>query len=117
MIIAVEGTKAFDDYEVFMRAMGVALSADYVDPKIEVWSGGPQNINRFTAAFCNSSENYLRQKGFKISFKRFPINHISQNMGMVDYFAFFAKPNQKNAESRLIPIAEYYSVETGIYKY
>ena len=26
MIIVVEGTKSFEDYEVFMRAMGVALS-------------------------------------------------------------------------------------------
>ena len=26
MIIAVEGTKGFTDYETFMRAMGVALS-------------------------------------------------------------------------------------------
>lgn len=117
MIIATEGTKSFNDYEVFMRAMGVALSADYVDSRIEVWSAGPQNINRFTAAFCNSSENYLKQKGFKISFKRFPMSYMIENMGMVDYFAFFARPNQKNSESKLLSIAEYYQVETGIYKY
>jgi hypothetical protein len=117
MIVTVEGTRQFNDYEVFMRAMGVALSADYVDSRIEVWSAGPQNVNRFTAAFCNSSENYLKQKGFKISFKRFPISHIAANMGMVDYFAFFAKPNQRNSESKLLASAEYYQVETGIYKY
>jgi hypothetical protein len=100
-----------------MRAMGVALSAEYIDTKIDVWSAGPQNINRFTAAFCNSSENYLKQKGFKISFKRFPISHISSNMGQVDYFAFFCNPNQTKSESKLLPQAEYYQVETGIYKY
>ena len=117
MIIAVEGTKTFSDYDVFMRAMGVALSAEYVDSRIEVWSAGPQNVNRFTAAFCNSSENYLKQKGFKISFKRFPISHIRSSMGQVDYFAFFCKPNQKNTESKLLSTAEYYQVESGVYKY
>lgn len=117
MIIAVEGTKAFNDYEVFMRAMGVALSAEYVNNRIEVWSAGPQNVNRFTAAFCNSSENYLKQKGFKISFKRYPISYIAENMGMVDYFAFFCFPNQKNSESKLISVAEYYQIETGVYKF
>jgi hypothetical protein len=100
-----------------MRAMGVALSVEYIDSKIDVWSAGPQNVNRFTAAFCNSSENYLKQKGFKISFKRFPISHIAASMGQVDYFAFFCNPNQKQSESKLLPQAEYYQVETGIYKY
>lgn len=117
MIVAVEGTKSFNDYEVFMRAMGVALSAEYVDTKIEVWSAGPQNINRFTAAFCNSSENFLKQKGFKISFKRYPISYIAENMGLIDYFAFFCLPNQKNSESKLLAMAEYYQVESGIYKF
>lgn len=117
MLISVEGTKSFNDYDIFMRAMGVALSADYLDQKIEVWSAGPQNINRFTAAFCNSSENFLKQKGFKISFKRLPISYIGSNMGQVDYFAFFSLPNQKNTESKLLPSAEYYQVETGIFKY
>lgn len=117
MIIAVEGTKSFNDYEVFMRAMGVALSVEYLDSRIEVWSAGPQNINRFTAAFCNSSENFLKQKGFRISFKRYPISHIKTSMGQVDYFAFFCKPNQKNAESKLLPTAEYYQVESGIFRY
>ncbi len=53
MIIAVEGTKGFSDYEVFMRAMGVALSTPTVDSDIQVWSLGPHKINNFTAAFCN----------------------------------------------------------------
>ena len=31
MIIVVEGTKSFNDYEIFMRAMGVALSTKTED--------------------------------------------------------------------------------------
>ena len=47
MIIAVEGTKGFTDYEIFMRAMGVALSTPTVDSEIQVWSLGPHKINNF----------------------------------------------------------------------
>ena len=59
MIIVVEGTKNFSDYETFMRAMGVAFSEIKNEESIEVWSVGPHNINNFTAAFCNSVENYF----------------------------------------------------------
>ena len=51
MIICVEGTKSFEDYDIFMRAMGVALSIPMVDSDIQVWSLGPHKINSFTAAF------------------------------------------------------------------
>jgi hypothetical protein len=37
MIITVEGTKTFSDYEIFMRAMSVALS-NIKDNEINVWS-------------------------------------------------------------------------------
>ena len=56
MIIAVQGTKRFQDYDTFMRAMGVALSQPNNEDIIEVWSAGPYKINSFTAAFCNSAE-------------------------------------------------------------
>jgi len=38
MIIAVQGTKRFQDYDTFMRAMGVALSQPNNEDIIEVWS-------------------------------------------------------------------------------
>jgi len=56
VIIAVEGTKGFSDYEVFMRAMGVALSTPTVDSDIQVWSLGPHKINNFTAA-CKAAQD------------------------------------------------------------
>jgi hypothetical protein len=74
MIIAVEGTKSFADYEIFMRAMSVALS-NIKDNEIQVWSLGPHAINNYTAAFCNSSENFLKQKGFLLR-KKIIINFV-----------------------------------------
>jgi hypothetical protein len=117
MIIGVEGTKNFNNYQVFLHAMGVALSNPIEGSKIEVWSAGPKNINSFTAAFCNSSENYLRQKGYKISFKRFPQSHVLNNMHEINYFAFFANPNEKSATSKLLASAEMSEAEVGIFRY
>jgi hypothetical protein len=114
VIIAVEGTKKFADYETFMRAMGVALSQPNDEDVIEVLSAGPHKINNFTAAFCNSSENYLKQKGYKVIFKKLPQEYIEQNIDYVSYFAFFSTRNER--PSRLVASAEINNVETGIFK-
>lgn len=115
MIIAVEGTKSFKDYDVFTRAMGVALSnINNNDRNIEVWSAGPHNVNNFTAAFCNITENYLKQKGFKISFKKLPSIYIQDNINSVSYFAFLGTKSE--AKSKLTALAEISGVETGVFR-
>jgi hypothetical protein len=116
MIIVVEGTKDFNDYEIFMRAMGVALSNPSLDSDIQVWSLGPHKINSFTAAFCNSSENFLKSKGLKISF--YKVNHgwVAENLSSVNYFAFFSLP--KEQESRMCKAAQQIEgCEVGIFRY
>lgn len=116
MIIAVEGTKSFNDYEVFMRAMGVALSNPVDETGIQVWSVGPHKINNFTAGFCNSSENFLKQKGFKITFSKVTNFWLSENLVHVNYFAFFSKPNE--SFSSLVKKAELMEgCEVGIFRY
>ena len=114
MIIAVQGTKRFQDYDTFMRAMGVALSQPNNESIIEVWSAGPHKINSFTAAFCNSAENYLKQKGFKVVFKKLPENYIEENIDYVSYLAFFSKKNEN--QSKLVSIGELADIEVGIYR-
>jgi hypothetical protein len=115
MVIAVEGTKSFSDYDIFMRAMGIALSNN-IDSEITIWSAGPHTINSFTAAFCNSSENFLKQKGFKIKFSKAPTFWVADNLSYVNYFAFFSAP--KESLSRLAQQAELLeSCELGIFRY
>jgi len=116
MVIVVEGTKSFSDYDIFMRAMGVALSSKTDDPDIQVWSAGPHTINSYTAAFCNSSENFLKQKGYKITFSKVPSYWIIQNISFVNYFAFFSSP--KENVSRLTQQAQQVEgCEVGIFRY
>jgi hypothetical protein len=116
MIICVEGTKSFTDYEIFMRAMGVALSNPGIDSDIQVWSLGPHKINSFTAAFCNSSENFLKLKGFKIHFYKVQHTWVAENINSINYFAFFGLP--KESESRMCRAAQLVEgCEVGIFRY
>ena len=115
MVIVVEGTKSFSDYDIFMRAMGIALTNN-TESEITIWSAGPHTLNSFTAAFCNSSENFLKQKGFKIKFSKVPTFWIADNLSYVNYFAFFSAP--KESLSRLAQQAELLeSCELGIFRY
>lgn len=116
MIIVVEGTKSFNDYEIFMRAMTVALSSKSIDSDIQVWSVGPHKINSFTASFCNSSENFLKQKGFKISFSKVHASWIDQNINYINYYCFFSSPSEPI--SRLTKLAQQVEgCEVGIFRY
>lgn len=116
MIIVVEGTKSFDNYDIFMRAMGVALSKPVLDGEIQVWSLGPHKINNFTASFCNSSESFLKNKGFKISFYKINAAWVAENINSVSYYAFFSLPNEQ--QSKLCKLAqEIEGCEVGIFRY
>lgn len=116
MVIVVEGSKSFNDYDIFMRAMSVALSSSNVDNDIQVWSVGPHKINNFTASFCNSSENFLKQKGIKISFSKVNYQWVIENLMYVNYFAYFSLPQE--SLSKLVLLAQdMKGCEIGIFRY
>ena len=116
MIVAVQGTKEFNDYNIFIRAMGVALSGmKDEDKEFILYSAGPATINSFASEFCNLSESGLKQRGIKTKFYRVPISFIEENMETFDYFAFLSTPNQR--PSKLVSSAELSGVEVGIFRY
>lgn len=114
MNVVVQGTKQFSDYNVFLRAMGVALS-DIDDTEFNVYTVGPTQVNSFTAEFCNRSENSLKQRGIKVRFYKVPVSFIEENADDFDYFAFLSSPNEK--PSRLTGYMELNGVEVGIFRY
>jgi hypothetical protein len=114
MNVAVQGTKEFSDYNVFLRAMGVALS-DVSDEEFNVYTVGPAQINSFTAEFCNRSENSLKQRGIRVKFYKVPVSYIEENANYFDYFAFLSTPNQR--PSKLTATMELSGVEVGIFRY
>jgi len=116
MVIVVEGTKMFSDYEVFMRAMGVALSTPNEDSEIQVWSLGPHKINNFTAGFCNTSEDYLKGKGFKLSFSKTTEQWVRQNIEHITYYAYFSLPKEPLSKFAT-HMKHQEGVEVGIFRY
>lgn len=114
MNVAIQGTKEFSDYTVFMRAMGVALSSCN-DGEFNVYSAGPAQINSYTSEFCNLSEDGLRRRGIKVKFFKVAPSWLEEKMSSMNYFAFLSTPNQR--PSKLVAIAELSNIETGIFRY
>lgn len=114
MNVAVQGTKEFSDYTIFMRAMGVALS-ECSDDEFNVYTAGPARVNSYTAEFCNLSEDGLKRRGIKVRYFKVPPSYIEENIDSFNYVAFLSTPNQR--PSRLVASAELAGVETGIFRY
>lgn len=116
MIIAIQGTKNFSDYSVFLRAMGTAFSDMSVDDKeIAIFSAGPAIINSMGMEFTNISERSLKARGIRIKFNKVPQSWIKSNIHLIDYLAYFSKP--KEPVSELVDLAEAKDVEVGIYRF
>ena len=116
MIVAVQGTNDFDDYTVFIRAMGVALSGMQDDDKeFVIYSAGPARINSFVSEFSNLSERGMKARGRKIKFYNTAPSWLDTNMDQINYFAFLSKPNE--SKSRLVSSAELKNIEVGIFRY
>ena len=116
MIIAVQGTSSFDDYNVFLRSMSVAMSDKKDDDKqILVYSLGPKTINGFVTGFCNLTERSLKSRGIKIRYQKVPLGWAEQNIANVNYFIFLSKPGEYN--SKLVAQAELAGVEVGLFRF
>lgn len=116
MMVVVQGTNEFSDYNVFLRAMSVAMSGmQEEDNEFYIYSAGPAKINSMVSEFANVSERGMKSRGKKIKFYKVPPSWIEENMEYVNYFAFLSKPNQTT--SKLVAKAELQNVEVGIFKY
>lgn len=116
MIVVVQGTNEFNDYNVFLRAMSVALSGmKDEDNEFIIYSVGPTKINSFVSEFSNLSERGMKARGKKIKFYKVPASWVDENMEYVNYFAFLSKPNQ--ATTKLVASAELKNIEVGLFRY
>lgn len=116
MIVGIQGSKTFNDYNVFLRAMGVVLSSlPEGDTDILVASAGPLNINNMAMEFINISERSLKARGIRIKLIKIPPSWIKDNIHTIEYLAYFSKP--KEPVSNLVDLAEAKDVEVGVYRY
>lgn len=116
MKIAIQGTRNFNDYAVFLRAMGTALSELAADDKeFIIYSAGPVQINQMGMEFSNVSERSLKARGIRIKLIKVPPKWIKDNVHDISYLAFFSKP--KEPVSELVDYAEARDISVGIYRY
>lgn len=116
MIIAIQGTRNFKDYNIFLRAMGTAMSdLKEEDKEIILYAAGPVNINQMALEFSNISERSLKARGIKIRTYKISPKWVKENIRDIDYLAFFSKP--KEPVSDLVDLAEAKDIEVGIYRY
>lgn len=116
MIVGIQGTTRFNDYSVFIRAMGVAMSSiKDDDPYFYLYSAGPVNINAMASEFTNLSERGMKARGKKIKFYKVPPSWIAENLDSVDYLAYLSTP--QDSVSKLVSQAQLQDVEVGIFQY
>jgi len=115
-MVVIQGTRTFTDYNVFLRAMGTALSMmEDGDKQVNIYSAGPSNINSMGLEFSNISERSLKARGIRIRFNKAPFSWIRDNLNDSDYIAYFCKP--KEPVSDIVDLAEARDLELGIYRF
>jgi hypothetical protein len=116
MIVGIQGTNSFDDYKVFLRAIGVAMSGmKNEDKELYIYSSGPARVNSMVSEFSNLSERSFKARGMKIKFFKVPNQWLKENISSFNYLIFLSKPNEH--VSRLVAEAELNNVEVGIFRY
>lgn len=116
MKVAVQGSKAFDDYQVFLRAMAVALSSlKSEENDIEFYSVGPNRINNFLAGFVNLAEDGMKNRGMKIKYYKVSHAWLEERLDQIDYFVYLSKPKERY--STLVHQAEKKDIEVGVFRY
>lgn len=116
MILAVQGSHKFEDYNIFLRSMLTGLGTMQDDDKeIYIYSAGPYRLNSMAQEFANVSENSLRARGIKIQVRK--VNHrwLKDNMKFVSYFAFFSKPGEPISD--LVSLADELKIEAQVYTF
>ena len=117
MKILVQGSKDFDDYQVFMRAMGVALSSmPPSDDEFQIYCVGPHKTNDMAAGFSNLTEDNLKGRGIKIRFHKLPVRLAEQKIDRFDYMVYLSNPENRRL-SALTNKAEEHAIELGIFRY
>jgi len=116
MKVGMQSSKAFDDYTVFMRAMGVALSPLKNDEKeLLIYCAGTRKLQGFLDGFVNLTENGMVNRGMSIKLHPVAPRWMESHIKELDYFIYLSRP--MDSWSRLTHLADEADIETGIFQY
>ncbi len=116
MIVGVQGTSSFNNYNLFLRSMAVALSElKEEDKAFHIYSAGPNNITMMAMEFSNLSEKGMKLRGKSIKFIKVTPEWMQENILEVDHFAFLSNP--KEPVSKIVHISKLNNVNTNVYNF
>ena len=116
MIVGVQGTSSFDNYNVFLRSMAVALSELLEEDKnFHIYSAGPNNINMMAMEFANLSEKGMKSRGKNIKFFKVSPQWLEENISEINHFAFLSNP--KEPVSKMVHISKLNNINTNVYTF
>lgn len=116
MIVGVQGTNSFNNYNVFLRSMAVALSELLEeDKKFYIYSAGPENINMMAMEFSNLSEKGMKLRGKSIKFIKVTPQWIEENISTINHFAFLSNP--KEPVSKIVHVSKLNNINTNVYNF
>jgi hypothetical protein len=116
MIVGVQGTSSFDNYQIFLRSMAVALSELLENDKdFHIYSAGPNNINMMAMEFSNLSEKGMKSRGKTIKFFKVSPQWLEENISEVNHFAFLSNP--KEPVSKIVHVSKLNNINTNVYNF
>jgi len=118
MKVAIQSSRNFDDYAVFMRGIGTALrdlSNEDGDKEFIIFSAGPRRVNEFITEFLNINERSLKSYGVKTKFIKVPPSWLKDNLNEINYLLYFSKPKESLPE--IVQLADAKDIELGVYRY
>jgi hypothetical protein len=116
MIVGVQGTNSFENYNIFLRAMAVALSGlTEEDKDFHIYSAGPNNVNMMAMEFSNLSERGMKSRGKSIKLFKVTPQWLEENIEMLNHFAFLSNP--KESVSKIVHISKMNNINTNVYTF
>ena len=116
MIVGVQGTSSFNNYNVFLRSMAVALSELLEEDKeFYIYSAGPTNINMMAMEFSNLSEKGMKLRGKSIKFIKVTPQWLEENISEVNHFVFLCNP--KEPVSKIVHVSKLNNINTNVYNF
>jgi hypothetical protein len=116
MRVGVQGTSSFDNYNIFLRSMAVALSElEEEDKDFIIYSAGPNNINMMAMEFANLSERGMKSRKKNIKFFKVNSEWLEENIKDINHFAFLSNP--KEPVSKIVHLSKLNNINTNVYNF
>jgi len=116
MIVGIQGTGSFDNYNIFLRSMAVALSElEEQDKDFIIYSAGPNNISMMAMEFVNLSERGMKSRKKNIKFFKVTSEWLEENIKDIDHFAFLSNP--KEPVSKIVHLSKLNNKNTNVYNF